>query len=275
MTPSPSIVWLRNDLRLADNPALHAALKRGGPVIAVFIWAPDEEGEWRPGAASRWWLHQSLERLGGELERLGVPLVLRLGPSSETLQLLSQETCADAVFWNRRYEPPLIERDQKVDEQLRARDCRVHISDSTLLFDPWTIRNKSNQPFQVFAAFWRACLTLGDAPEPLASPRKLIGPTKTPQSLALAALKLEPRINWAAGFAGAWEPGEAGAANNTLGWQWTAGCVADSVPFFRIFNPVSQGEGFDPKGDYIRRWVPEIAGLPDQWIHRPWLSLHG
>jgi deoxyribodipyrimidine photo-lyase len=63
---------------------------------------------------------------------------------------------------------------------------------------------------------------------------------------------------------------DADLANNTLGWQWTAGCGADSAPFFRIFNPVSQGEQFDPKGDYIRRWVPEIAGLPDQWIHQPW-----
>ncbi len=63
---------------------------------------------------------------------------------------------------------------------------------------------------------------------------------------------------------------DADLANNTLGWQWTAGCGADAAPFFRIFNPVSQGEKFDPEGSYVRRWVPELARLPAAWIHQPW-----
>ena len=63
---------------------------------------------------------------------------------------------------------------------------------------------------------------------------------------------------------------DADLANNTLGWQWTAGCGADAAPFFRIFNPVSQGEKFDPEGNYVRRWVPELARLPGSWIHHPW-----
>jgi deoxyribodipyrimidine photo-lyase len=63
---------------------------------------------------------------------------------------------------------------------------------------------------------------------------------------------------------------DADLANNTLGWQWTAGCGADAAPFFRIFNPVNQGEKFDPKGNYVRRWVPELARLPSSWIHHPW-----
>jgi deoxyribodipyrimidine photo-lyase len=65
---------------------------------------------------------------------------------------------------------------------------------------------------------------------------------------------------------------DADLANNTLGWQWTAGCGADAAPFFRIFNPVSQGQKFDPHGDYIRRWVPELARLPARWIHKPWAA---
>ena len=65
---------------------------------------------------------------------------------------------------------------------------------------------------------------------------------------------------------------DADLANNTLGWQWAAGCGADAAPFFRIFNPVLQGEKFDPRGDYVRRWVPEIARLPARWIHRPWAA---
>jgi deoxyribodipyrimidine photo-lyase len=59
------------------------------------------------------------------------------------------------------------------------------------------------------------------------------------------------------------------AANNG-GWQWTAGVGTDAAPYFRIFNPVLQGMKFDPLGAYVRRWVPELANVPDEWIHRPW-----
>jgi deoxyribodipyrimidine photo-lyase len=63
---------------------------------------------------------------------------------------------------------------------------------------------------------------------------------------------------------------DADLAQNTLGWQWVAGSGADAAPYFRIFHPVTQGERFDPQGDYVRRWVPELAGLEARWIHRPW-----
>jgi deoxyribodipyrimidine photo-lyase len=114
-TASPSIVWFRNDLRLADNSALEAALRHGGPVIPVFIWAPEEEGDWPPGAASRWWLHQSLARLRESLEQRGVELVFQRGPSNATLLNLVRQTKADAVFWNTRYEPALVRRDRMVE----------------------------------------------------------------------------------------------------------------------------------------------------------------
>jgi deoxyribodipyrimidine photo-lyase len=63
---------------------------------------------------------------------------------------------------------------------------------------------------------------------------------------------------------------DADLASNTLGWQWVAGCGADAAPFFRIFNPVSQGMKFDPDGTYVRRWVPEVSRLTDEWLHQPW-----
>jgi deoxyribodipyrimidine photo-lyase len=63
---------------------------------------------------------------------------------------------------------------------------------------------------------------------------------------------------------------DADLANNTLGWQWTAGCGADAAPYFRVFNPILQGQKFDPQGEYVRRWVPELARLSAAWIHRPW-----
>ena len=62
---------------------------------------------------------------------------------------------------------------------------------------------------------------------------------------------------------------DADLANNTQGWQWTAGCGADAAPYFRVFNPAAQGEKFDADGEYVKRWVPELAGLPSKWIHRP------
>jgi deoxyribodipyrimidine photo-lyase len=59
-------------------------------------------------------------------------------------------------------------------------------------------------------------------------------------------------------------------AANDLGWQWSTGCGVDPQPWFRVFNPILQGERFDARGDYVRRWVPELAAMPDRWIHRPW-----
>ena len=80
-------------------------------------------------------------------------------------------------------------------------------------------------------------------------------------------------IHWLEGARWFWDTlVDADLANNTLGWQWTAGCGADAAPFFRIFNPVRQGERFDPNGEYVKRWVPELAKLPEKWIHAPWTA---
>ena len=65
---------------------------------------------------------------------------------------------------------------------------------------------------------------------------------------------------------------DADLASNSAGWQWVAGCGADAAPYFRIFNPVLQGEKFDPMGDYVKRWVPELTSVPLQWIHKPWMA---
>jgi deoxyribodipyrimidine photo-lyase len=80
-------------------------------------------------------------------------------------------------------------------------------------------------------------------------------------------------IGWQHGARWFWDTlVDADLANNTLGWQWVAGCGADAAPYFRVFNPVTQGERFDPQGHYVRRWVPELARLPDRWVHQPWLA---
>jgi deoxyribodipyrimidine photo-lyase len=78
-------------------------------------------------------------------------------------------------------------------------------------------------------------------------------------------------LSWQEGVRWFWDTlVDADLASNTLGWQWTAGCGADAAPYFRVFNPVSQGEKFDPRGAYVRKWCPELARLPDEWLHRPW-----
>ena len=209
-----TLLWLRQDFRLADNPALDAAVKRGTEVLPVFIWSPKEESLWQPGGASRWWLHQSLRDLDARLREIGSRLTIRRGPALESLQILAKETAADAVVWNRRYEPAIIARDTMVKDALRADGLEAESFNAALLHEPWTIQNQSRKPFQVFTPFWRHCLTRPDPVEPLPTPATLCSPSKWPKSLALDELELEPRINWEGGLHSAWQPGESGAANN-------------------------------------------------------------
>lgn len=439
MSKSPSIVWFRLDLRLADQPALQAAIKRGGPVIPVYIHDPESEGGWRPGEASDWWLHHSLGRLDKDLRAMGSRLVIRRGDSLTELVAIAKAAGAGAVFWNRRYEPAVIERDSEIKNSLAKDGLEAESFNGALLHEPWTIQNKAGKPFQVFTPYWRACVKLNVA-APLPRPRQLHSPKKWPSSSKRKELGLLPALDWADGFPEVWHPGEAGAAtnlkrfladafaeyrtgrdlpdrvgtsrlsphlhfgeitprqvwaalakhakksglpepkwrgsqflaeigwrefahhllyhfpdtpaeplrpdfkkfrwrknpeglkawqrgqtgypivdagmrelwatgwmhnrvrmivasflikdllvswtegakwfwdtlvdadlaSNTLGWQWTAGCGADAAPFFRIFNPTSQGEKFDGAGGYVRRWCPELKRLPDKWLHQPW-----
>ena len=159
---SPVIVWLRQDLRLADNPALQAACGCGGPVVPVFVWAPEEEGAWPPGSASRWWLHQSLAELAAEFRAAGAELVLRQGTSLAELLSVAKATEAKAVFWNRRYEPASIARDRKVEEALRAAGLQTESYNAALLHEPSTIQNKAGRPFRVFTPFWKTCLATAE-----------------------------------------------------------------------------------------------------------------
>ena len=113
-----ALVWFRDDLRLDDQPALRAALERGWLPVPVYIHAPDEEGEWVPGAASDAWRRRSLAALADALERRGSRLLVLRGPSLGTLQALAALTGAEAVLWTRRYEPAIEKRDAKVKRAL-------------------------------------------------------------------------------------------------------------------------------------------------------------
>lgn len=91
--------------------------------------------------------------------------------------------------------------------------------------------------------------------------------------IAAAFLTKNLQHHWLHGARWFWDTlVDADLANNTLGWQWSAGCGADAAPYYRIFNPVLQAERFDPQRTYLRRWVPELGALPDRWIHRPWMA---
>ncbi|MFM1904072.1 MAG: Deoxyribodipyrimidine photo-lyase [Planctomycetota bacterium] len=425
-----TIVWFRHDLRLDDNPALAAAAARGA-IVPVFIHAPEEEAPWEPGAASRWWLHQSLERLAAALAKAGAPLVIRRGPSLETLQSLARECRATHVVWNRRYEPAVVTRDTAIKQALASAGLVAESFNGGLLFEPVHVATKEGRPYQVFTPFWRSLLGRDEPAEPVGPPRKLqtVEPKAAAKSLTVTDLGLLPSLGWAATMEKTWQPGEAGAAKrltgflerglsgygserdrpdhdgtsslsphlhfgeisprrvwhavreraggkpaaritgspevylrelgwrefanhllyhfphttdaplradyarfpwaddpvgleawqrgrtgfpivdagmrqlwatgwmhnrvrmivasflvkdlriswlegarwfwdtlvdadlaaNTLGWQWAAGCGADAAPYFRIFNPTSQAAKFDPEGEYVARWVPELA----------------
>ncbi len=440
MPASPSIVWFRLDLRVADHAALTAAVARGGAVIPVFIWAPEEESPWAPGAASRWWLQQSLLALEAQLLALGSRLIIRQGATWAVLEQLVKETGATAVFWNRRYEPAIIKRDQQIKETLRSQGLEVASTNGALLHEPWTIKNQSGKPFQVFTPYWKHCLAKGEIPPPLTAPATLVAPKSWPKSASLNTLELLPKIPWTDGMQTAWKAGakaaterveafaaeawanygeernrpdhlgtsrlsphlhfgeisprevwwklkahaelagimgweksqfvseigwrefshhllyhfphtpeaplraewnsfasgedaeglrawsrgltgypivdagmrelwttgwmhnrvrmivasflvkdlflpwqegakwfwdtlvDADLAANTMGWQWTAGCGADAAPYFRVFNPISQGAKFDPQGDYVRKWIPELKHVPKEFVHAPWTS---
>ncbi len=437
--PRTALVWFRRDLRLADNPALAHAVGTYDRVVPVFVWAPTEAGDWPPGGAHRWYLHHSLKSLDAALRAKGSRLILRQSASLDALRGVLDETGAEAVFWNRRYEPAIVERDARVMTALRSDGCDVLDFEGYLLHDPDAIRTGAGTPYQVFTPFWKSLQTHLEVRDPLPVPR--MGETKAPdvwpRSEPLESLHLLPEKSWDAGFYDVWTPGEATAqerlaaftehalidyatarndlaadgtsrlsmrlhwgelsarqvwqhvrgwqqngamkqaadaflrevawrefayhllhhfphttghplkekfagfpweddpdalekwqrgqtgfpvvdagmrqlwqtgwmhnrarlvvasfltkdlllpwqkgarwfwdtlidgdlANNTLNWQWSAGSGADAQPFFRIFNPVSQSKKFDPDGDYIRRWVPELAALPTRHLHAPW-----
>lgn len=445
-----NLIWFRRDLRVADNPALMAAVATGQPVIAVFIHARREGGEFALGAASNWWLHHSLTTLARDLERLSIPLLILRGKSLPMLRRVTAALPVAGVYWNRRYDPALIEVDMAVKDGLQAVGIGAHSYKAHLLLEPWEIATGVGTPYRVFTPFWRKATAMVRAEAPMPEPpvqawsdtlNKTLDAAKANLPLkSLSELKLLPRLPWADGFSAIWRPGELGAqerltqflssdvqsyrqgrdypaeritsrlsphlafgeisprqilamvhahwnsgmglqpdadffvrelfwrefsyhllfhfpktptenlsdefdhfawrepdptllrawhmgrtglpiidagmrelwttgymhnrvrmlvasvltknlryhwlhgarwfwdtlvdadlANNTQGWQWSAGTGADAAPYFRIFNPVTQGERFDPEGRYVRQFVPELARVPNKFVHQPWM----
>lgn len=435
MDQSPAIVWFRQDLRLTDNPALAAAAASGRPILPVYVLDDESAGEFRRGAASRWWLHRSLDALNRSLE--GQMLFLA-GDAAAILPRLVRDSGAHAVYWNRCYEPWRIDRDRRIKADLAEIDVDVETFNASLLFEPWTVLKADGTPYRVFTPFFRkGCLQSPAQPADPEPAARLSEFAKPPCQGGLDDLALIPPIGWYETFEETWTPGEAGArekldafmdvgisnykegrnfpdlphvsrlsphlhfgeiaprevwhaanlakaaqaletdadhfqselgwrefsyyllyhfpqlprsnlqskfdafpwvedtealaawqrgstgipivdagmrelwktgymhnrvrmivasflvknllihwhhgerwfwdtlldadlANNSASWQWVAGCGADAAPYFRIFNPVTQGHKFDPDGAYVKRFVPELSALPGKHLHAPW-----
>lgn len=434
-TSAPVIVWFRQDLRLADNPALGAALRAGRPILPLYILDDRNAAEWKMGAASRWWLYHSLKSLDQALR--GTMVFLR-GDARSVLPKLIRGVQADSVFWNRCYEPWRMERDSIIKNELLGASTAVRSFNGSLLFEPPNTNKPDGTPYRVFTPFYRrGCLRNGIPPRrPLPAPDD-IALFESKGRSSLDSVRLMPDVNWYDELAAEWSPGERGAAdrlrqflssgidrydegrnrpdqrhvsrlsphlhfgeispnqawwavhdrypdgaltpdadrflselgwrefsynllyneptlttknlqrkfdrfpwmdddsslhrwqrgvtgypivdggmrelwrtgymhnrvrmiagsflvknlllhwrhgaswfwdtlvdadlaNNSASWQWIAGCGADAAPYFRIFNPVTQGKKFDPAGAYVRRFVPELSALPDKFIHSPW-----
>lgn len=210
---SSSIVWLRDDLRVADNPALTAAIDEGNPIVVVYILDEESPGIRPLGAATKWWLHHSLSALADKLHRLGGSLVLRRGPAHDVLRTLIRESDATALLWNRRYGKPERDVDAAIKEYAKASGVTAQSFHANLLFEPWTIRTGNDTPYTVFTPFWKNCIARPTPPRlPIEAPSTITGYTGTLHSDDLDSWNLLPTTpDWAIGFPPRWTVGENGA----------------------------------------------------------------
>lgn len=206
-TASPTIVWLRDDLRIRDNAALTWAADRG-PVIGLFI----DEDQPRPlGGAARWWRERSLGMLVDALATHGVPLLRRSGDPVVVAAEVARETGADAVTWNRRYHGPLREVDAEIKTQLREQGLEVHSHAGFLLTEPWEVTSGAGTGYKVYTPFSKAAFPLAEESaarlgDPM--PAHLSGPD-TP--VAESGWAPAPEPFWAAEMATHCHPGEQAA----------------------------------------------------------------
>ena len=207
----PVLLWFRRDLRLTDNPARAWAARTGRPIIPVFLLDDDQPGNRPLGAASRWWLHGSLDALRTTLEALGSRLILRRGAADSVLTQLARETGATDIVWNRLYDPDAVRRDKRIEARCAEADMATRSFNAALLFEPWTIRTGQDAPYRVFTPFWRRCLQQR-LETPSDTPLGLPAPAAWPTGDELDDWNLRCSTpDWAAGLRAAWQPGEAGA----------------------------------------------------------------
>lgn len=203
------ILWFRSDLRLHDNPALHAAMQSGDAIIPVYVLDDKTPGIWKRGGASRWWLHHSLKALDQDLQAKGFhPLVYLQGDAFVQISAFAKEAKASGVYWNRCYEPYAMERDKRLKEELKG---KAHSYAGYLLYEPFEIVNKTGGQYKVFTPFSKAVLEKGAMPEPVSYKIKSTKPEKVYHGVTLQSYGLMPAIKWYTQMEENWQPGEAGA----------------------------------------------------------------
>jgi deoxyribodipyrimidine photo-lyase len=210
---APCLVWFRDDLRLSDHPALHAAAAARRPVICLYVLDETLRGPGaRPiGGAARWWLAQSLRALQKSLGALGVPLVLRGGSAARIVADVARESGASDVFWNTVAQAPQQTLENNVAAALDNLGIKTQAFAGDLLAPPEAVRTKEGRGLRVFTPFWRRIQAMGAPPDPLPAPRHLrAGPSLA--GVTIEDLSLEPtRPDWAGGLREAWVPGESAA----------------------------------------------------------------
>ena len=207
-TSDPIVVLFRDDLRLCDNPALHAAAATGRPVLCLFILDQESPGVRPLGGASRWWLHHSLKALGERIAAIGGRLDLFAGRADQILAGVP----ADACTFNRRYGGGERAVDGRIEALFAERGGEAQSFNGTLWHEPGDVRSKTGGAFKVYTPFLRASMALGPPGKPLPAPRRLkAGPSlaQLPGYVTLEQLELLPaQHDWSGGLREAWTPGE-------------------------------------------------------------------
>lgn len=211
-TPATTaIIWFRNDLRLSDNAALIKACQHEN-VVPLYIF--DENAARRLGAAKRLWLHHALDNLILNLRSVGAELILRIGDESSVMEDVISETNADAVYWNRRYEPQAIETDTELKRSLKDKNIQVESFKGHLLHEPTQLTTKAGTPFRVFTPFWKTLDATIEVETPYPAPESVASNTGELTSVALAELDLLPtKPDWSGSILERFTPGETAAHN--------------------------------------------------------------
>lgn len=199
---APALIWLRDDLRLADNPALRAAAGLGQPAFALHV---------RPlamGGAEGWWVEESLNRLADDLARIGVPLVRRDGDPVREVTDAAVTAGSRLVMWNDSLDPDQMEWERRVEDALDASGIEYRRYAGTALFPPDALTTASGAGYRVFTPFWRRCLSLPAPSAPLPAPEPPFPPVVTRLP---GGRPSRPRPAWAREMASVWTPGEAAA----------------------------------------------------------------
>ena len=213
MKQNVSIYWIRQDLRLSDNPALTASVKNGS-IIPIYILDDKNPKEHKIGSSSKIWLHYSLQKLQKQFDN---KLIFSKGNPEVILTELCQSESISNIFWNRVYEPWSISRDKKIKENMKKEGVEINTFNGSLLWEPWQVLKNDGTPYRVFTPYYRrGCLNANEPRRPLEKPRKIdYFEVKNFKCLTIDQLNLLPKHAWKEKIIETWNIGEK-AANKRL-----------------------------------------------------------